>query len=412
MQAQHLAGVGIGQQLHVAAIVAVDEGILHGAEVAHVDIHRALFGGLFLGQADGADGWQGEHGAGHQAVIDLARCAAELGFGKGAAFGNGDRRQVDPVRHVAHGPDVVDRSLAEGVDLDRPLLVELHADGIQAQAFHVRMAAGGVQRGAGAHGAAIGAVQHKAFGITFQALQAYALMQGDSGLLQRPGHAHAQVVVEAAQRQFVAVGQMHLRPQARHDAGKLQRDEATANHQQAVGHRLQIQQCCGVHGVFQAGDRMAGRCAAGCDQDALGRMALAVDLHRVRRHDAGMAAHQFHLGIGQHGAVDILQPVDFLGLGGGPAAHVEAGFAKIPAVAARILQAVGKAGGVHHQLLGHAAADHAGAADAAGFGNQHARAQGGRTAGCGNAAGAGANGNQVVVVVHKGVAGPCKAKAP
>ena len=101
-------------------------------------------------------------------------------------------------------------------------------------------------------------MQHEAVAIALQALQADAGMQRHAGLLQGTGHAHAQVVVEAAQRQFVAIGQVHLRAQTRHDAGKLQRDEAAADDQQAVRHALQVQQGAGVHGMLQTGNRMAG----------------------------------------------------------------------------------------------------------------------------------------------------------
>src|SRR5258707_15625819 len=71
-----------------------------------------------------------------------------------------------------------------------------------------------------------------------------------------------------------------------------------------------------------------------------------------------------------------------------------------PAISGSILELVGELRAVDQQLLGHAAPDHAGPADAKILANTDARAVARRDARGANAARAGANHKQVVVISH------------
>jgi hypothetical protein len=70
-------------------------------------------------------------------VVGLGGLAQEGGLGEGHPLHERDGGEVDAVRHVAHGPDVVHAGAAVGVHLDGPLLVHLHPDRLQAQPRNV-----------------------------------------------------------------------------------------------------------------------------------------------------------------------------------------------------------------------------------------------------------------------------------
>ena len=79
--------------------------------------------------------------------------------------------------------------------------------------------------------------------------------------------------------------------------------------------------------------------------------------------DHGAAVDDLDAGLLEIGPVDALEPVDLLVLVADQGRPVEAGLAEAPAEALRIVEIVGEAAGIDQQLLRHAAADHAGAAD-------------------------------------------------
>ena len=138
-------------------------------------------------------------------------------------------------------------------------------------------------------------------------------------------HGGAQHLVEAAQRQAVAVVQRHLHAQPRQHAGELHRDVAAADDGRASPaalpgragrrwwRRLRCRECC----RSPAPSRWRPGCGA---RSACGRPPT----HRVRAGDARPAFDQRDAGAGQHLAVDAFQPVRLGGLRCLPACHVEA----------------------------------------------------------------------------------------
>ena len=141
------------------------------------------------------------------------------------------------------------------------------------------------------------------------------------------------------------------------------------------------------------------RMRAGGDQDGAG-----ADLGAVVERDLVGAGHGRALGDDldlvalEYVVVDALEPLD---LGEHVVAQdrpVELALADVPAEAARVLEVLGEMGAVDEQLLGHAAADDAGAADAILLGDGDAGAMGGGDARGTHAARSGADHEQVIII--------------
>ena len=171
------------------------------------------------------------------------------------------------------------------------------------------------------------------------------------------------------------------------DAGELDRHVAAADHHQVLGPLAQVlERVVGSDRVLDPGLLGQARPAAYRDHDALGAMDLALDLDRMRADDAAARLDQGDAGLVEHVDVDAVQALDLAVTGIDQGVPVEPGRLEAPAVTPRRLEVVGEDGTVAHQLLGDAAADHAGAADPAGLAQGNARAVGGSASSAGDAA--------------------------
>jgi hypothetical protein len=124
----------------------------------------------------------------------------------------------------------------------------------------------------------------------------------------------------------------------------------------------------------------------------------ALDLDGVAVLQPGLAMDQLGAGVLEVADVDAGEPGDLLVLFHQEPRPVEAGVGDIPAVAPGGLEMLRIFRGVDHELLGHAAADHAGAADAMFLSDRHLGAGHGRDPGRAHAAGARPDDEEVVVV--------------
>src|SRR5512139_1169262 len=97
-------------------------------------------------------------------------------------------------------------------------------------------------------------------------------------------------------------------------------------------------------------------------------------MHGVGAGDGGAGADQFDVRIAQRLLVKAGKAGDLLFLGGDKGAPVEARFSDMPAEAARVCEVVPEAAGQDIKLLGHAAANDAGSADAELLGDGDLRA--------------------------------------
>src|SRR5580704_4452398 len=93
-----------------------------------------------------------------------------------------------------------------------------------------------------------------------------------------------------------------------------------------------------------------------------------------------------------------MQPVELLVLRGDQTRPVEAALAEAPAEAGGILEAIRELGAVDQELLRHAAAQHAGAANANGFRNPHLGAVGARPPRARHTARARADGEEIEII--------------
>src|SRR6185369_14906634 len=84
---------------------------------------------------------------------------------------------------------------------------------------------------------------------------------------------------------------------------------------------------------------------------------------------------QLRAGLGEVGAVDAFEARDLLVLVGDQRRPVELRRAHLPAIGSAVLEILAELRGEYQELLRHAAADDAGAADPVGFGDADARAE-------------------------------------
>ena len=150
----------------------------------------------------------------------------------------------------------------------------------------------------------------------------------------------------------------------------------------------------------QLGDH---RMAAGGNQDGLGsdrRLAVG-EPHRVRVPEYGAVKDDAHAGLLQRPRIDAVQSIDLAPDIADQRRPVEAQALAGPAEIARIGKGVAIAAAIDEEFLRHAAADHAGAADAIFLGDGHLGAELCREPAGAHAAGAAADHEQVVVeIIH------------
>ena len=126
---------------------------------------------------------------------------------------------------------------------------------------------------------------------------------------------------------------------------------------------------------------------------------------RQQPHGVGVVEHRaalddLDLGALERRGIGGFEPRDLAVLVGDQRRPVERRLRHGPAVAGGVLELVGKARGIDQELLRHAAADHAGAADAVFLGDHHARAVARRDARGAHAARARPDDEQIDVVVR------------
>ena len=276
--------------------------------------------------------------------------------------------------------------------MDLACLARLQAHRFQAQVAGGRPASGGDQHLVHVQRAVI--VQRDADGtirLPIQTLERGVHPHVDAlvtvGLDNEVRHLH----VKAAQHPRATMDLRDLRTQTMEDAGKFHPDVAAAHHRDPLREHGQVKDLVGADGQLHAGQVLGHhRFATGSNEHLLGRHFLAtlrrVDGQPVGAQEAGVAGKALHAGLVQVGGIGAFQPRDLGILGRHQLFPVEGGRGHVPAEAPAFLEALREARSVYQQLLGHAAADDAGAAVAEALGNAHTRAVLGRDAGRAHAA--------------------------
>ena len=181
----------------------------------------------------------------------------------------------------------------------------------------------------------------------------------------RVAHAIAHVLVEAAQEVRPAHDHRDLRAQALEQRSELDRDIAAADHEKATRKDGQIEDLIRGDRVLEPFDasRHYGARAGGDKDMASGDLAPVGKSHPVRVDDGRPLFDQFGAGPRQILAIGVGEPADLLLLGRNEGRPVERRLANAPAKPGGVAEVVGKAAGVNIELLRHAAADDARAAD-------------------------------------------------
>jgi hypothetical protein len=176
--------------------------------------------------------------------------------------------------------------------------------------------------------------------------------------------ANRQIVT--AQDVLRAVHDDHVRAELVEDAGELVGDIARARDQDAPGKRVEVEYFVAGDAMLCAGEGGDSRARTDRDEDALGSLFGPIaQADAMRAGDDGALVDDLdavvlqRLGIGAVDPVDLLQHVVAQRL---PVERALIGH--LPAETLGVLQVLGEMRAVDQQLLGHAATDHAGAADA------------------------------------------------
>ena len=157
------------------------------------------------------------------------------------------------------------------------------------------------------------------------------------------------------------------------DRGELHADIACSNDHDALGQALELKAFVGSDEVLRTRELGNHRVAAGGDQNcprADWRFTVG-ELHRVFVFEHGAGEHELDARLLERASIDAVQPVDLAMNVADQRRPIEAQIATAPAEIARVGKGVGIPAAVDEQLLRHAAADHAGAADAIFLGDGH-----------------------------------------
>mmetsp|Transcript_19230 Transcript_19230/g.48942 ORF Transcript_19230/g.48942 Transcript_19230/m.48942 type:complete len:428 (-) Transcript_19230:235-1518(-) len=368
VHADDLAAVGVHDELHEGAQRRAAQGVAHGLEGGGVDVQVlvARADRARLRHAHGGDLRVGEHGRGDGPVVRLGGLVEHHGLGQRHALHERHGRELHAVDDVAQRPDGGHAGAQVLVHHHLALAAHLHARLLQAQPARVGHATCGHEHLVivrHLHALALLVGEHHgqlAVGLLADLLRLEARVQVEPRLRVLLRGELDQIVIEPAQGRSRAIRQVDLRAEALEDARELDRDVAAANHGDFVGPLLQLQRVVTRDGVFRARDVQLVRAAAHRDQDVGGSHAPPAHLHGVRVHHAAPPLNQLHLGVVQRVLVRAVQPLQLLALSGQHGAPVVAGrTVRLPPEASRPVERVCVLAGVHHELLGHAAAQHA-----------------------------------------------------
>ena len=245
----------VDDELHQGAFIAPGQGVLHRLEAGAVDVDLAkLPARLLFGQANGANRRLAEHRRGHIGVVHPDRVVVEQGLGKGAPFGDRDRRQIDPVGHVADRVDIRLAAARPFVDGDGAIADGLDADLGKTEPLGVRVPPGRVHHDIGGELLARRRVDRVPVRLFFDARDLGAAMDLDAAAAHLLPQRNADVVVEAVEQLLAADQFDDLGPEAIEDPGELDRDIAATHNDDAARQLRKIERLVGRNHMVDAGD--------------------------------------------------------------------------------------------------------------------------------------------------------------
>ena len=165
-------------------------------------------------------------------MIYRPRLAAEYAVGKGMAFADRHRGQLDAVGDVADRPDVVDIGAAVGADRNRMIVVQCDTGGSKAEVLDVRPATDRPQQHVGLDRVAVLDNQADARRGLLDAFDPAVEFELDALGQRDRQQAVAQGLIILAQDGVAAVDQRHLDPELVEHAGEFVGDIAAARDHQ------------------------------------------------------------------------------------------------------------------------------------------------------------------------------------
>ena len=410
--AENAAARTVDDQLDQGALLVVRQRQLERPEAAPVDVDVAVLGpGLLLGQADSAQGRLAENGGGDGFVVHRGRFAPIQGPAQAHRLVDRDRGQVQTVRHVADRPDVRHVAARVLVDEDFAQLAPRHAAVLQSQVGDQRPPAGGGENLAAIDLVAAIEVEPQPIvagaGSFLDRLHPAVEAELDAARPHLLGEVGADLLVESAQEQRSPVDQRHVATEAGEDARELDADVTAADDREALRQALQEERLVRANRVLDPRNPRHVRPTADRDQNLVRSDSPQVarpsfDRYRVRIEQPRPPLEQFHAGAVQQAAVDPVQALDLAILVRDQPAPVEGGLLRRPTETRSLAVVVREGRGADEELLRHATDVDAGAAKVPLRGHRHPCAMtGGHPAGA-HAAGAGADHEEVVVVVRHG----------
>ena len=276
-------------------------------------------------------------------------------------------------------------------------LVRRHAGLVQAEVCGGRGSAGGKENEVRLDHIPIRQLQQAPLAVGDDPRRRDVRIEADTLGQQRFRRSLPNVHIEAPQRQRLAIDQIDLCTECREDAGELHRDIAAAKDRDALGHGGQVEGVVGNDALIGARNVQPRGVAAGGDDDALGRHALAADIQGMWIDEHRSSIEDGCAGVVQQAAIDAVQPGDLPVLGGKQLGPVVRALLDGPAEAGGVIGKTAILAGLHQQLLRHAADIDAGAAPETLLRDRHAGAVAGGNAGTANTGRAAADDEEIVV---------------
>src|SRR5271166_6279199 len=337
-------------------------------------------------------------------MVHLDRVVVEQSLGDGAAFGDRYRCQIDPVGDIADCVNVGNGAARPFVDDDGAVFVCLDADLRETEPSRVRISPGRIHHDVGGEFLTDSRIDRVAVFLLFDSSDLGARVDLDAAAAHFLRQRDADVVVEA-EEQLLAADQLDdLGAEPIENPGELDGDVTAADNDDAAGQGGQVERLVGRDYVLDAGYGRHRGMRAGGHQDLVRRVGPTVDFDRMRIDQHAPPFDQLDPAILQHAAIDLREPLDLTVLGVDQGGPVEARHGHRPAKAGGIGKGVGKLRAIDEQLLRHAAADHAGAADAAFFANPDACAVAAGAARAGDAPRSGSDREHVEIIArHRGL---------
>ncbi len=264
------------------------------------------------------------------------------------------------VTHGEHAGNIGAQALVD----EHPAPLHRHALLLEAHVGRVRSAADGHQQELGIDLLAVLERDVHARVVLRRGGEADAEAEVDLALAERALEGLRAGLVLVGDQMGECLDDRHVGSEGLPDGGELHADDATSEHDDALGHVVEVEGLVGRHDApADLESRQALGVRPGREDDVLARVALAVDLDRVRRHESPGALDEGHIPALDQALQALVQPTD------DPVAilvhlrHVDAVEGGPHAEGVTLLGAVGDLRGVQQCLRRDAAAMQAGAAE-------------------------------------------------